>query len=63
MNSVPEHFYRKATLKNSERFGSQELTEIEEIMLEAREKSSSLEYDLFMGLRTETGNILADYKL
>ena len=54
MNSVPEHFYRKATLKNSERFGSQELTEIEEIMLEAREKSSSLEYDLFMGLRTET---------
>ncbi|MFK5290379.1 DNA mismatch repair protein MutS, partial [Lactococcus lactis] len=54
LNSVPEHFYRKATLKNSERFGSQELTEIEEIMLEAREKSSSLEYDLFMDLRTET---------
>ena len=54
LNSVPEHFYRKATLKNSERFGSQELTEIEEIMLEAREKSSSLEYDLFMGFRTET---------
>lgn len=54
LNSVPEHFYRKATLKNSERFGSQELTEIEEIMLEAREKSSSLEYDLFMSLRTET---------
>ena len=54
LNSVPEHFYRKATLKNSERFGAQELTEIEEIMLEAREKSSSLEYDLFMGLRTET---------
>ena len=54
LNSVPEHFYRKATLKNSERFGSQELTEIEEIMLEAREKSSSLDYDLFMGLRTET---------
>lgn len=54
LNSVPEHFYRKATLKNSERFGSQELTEIEEIMLEAREKSSSLEYDLFIGLRTET---------
>ena len=54
LNSVPEHFYRKATLKNSERFGSQELTEIEEIMLEAREKSSSLEYDLFMGLRAQT---------
>ena len=58
LNSVPEHFYRKATLKNSERFGSQELTEIEEIMLEAREKSSSLEYDLFMDLRAETENLL-----
>ncbi|MCL2114065.1 MAG: DNA mismatch repair protein MutS [Streptococcaceae bacterium] len=52
--SVPEHFYRKATLKNSERFGSKELAEIEEIMLEAREKSSLLEYDLFMAVRAET---------
>ncbi|HAP15543.1 MAG TPA: DNA mismatch repair protein MutS [Lactococcus sp.] len=52
--SVPEYFYRKATLKNSERFGSKELAEIEEIMLEAREKSSVLEYDLFAQVRTET---------
>lgn len=52
--SVPEHFYRKATLKNSERFGSKELAEIEEIMLEAREKSSILEYELFAQVRTET---------
>ena len=54
LDSVPEHFFRKATLKNSERFGSQELTEIEEIMLEAREKSSILEYELFMSVRNQT---------
>lgn len=54
LGSVPEYFYRKATLKNSERFGSKELAEIEEIMLEAREKSSILEYDLFAQVRTET---------
>lgn len=54
LDSVPEHFFRKATLKNSERFGSQELTEIEEIMLEAREKSSVLEYELFMSVRDQT---------
>ncbi|WP_285141822.1 DNA mismatch repair protein MutS [Lactococcus petauri] len=54
LGSVPDHFYRKATLKNSERFGSKELAEIEEIMLEAREKSSILEYDLFAQVRTET---------
>ncbi|WP_136249339.1 hypothetical protein, partial [Halomonas borealis] len=27
LGSVPDHFYRKATLKNSERFGSKELAE------------------------------------
>ncbi|MQW23031.1 MULTISPECIES: DNA mismatch repair protein MutS [unclassified Lactococcus] len=54
LNSVPEHFYRKATLKNSERFGSKELSEIEEIMLEAKEKSSALEYDLFLEVRNQT---------
>ncbi|MGM9886561.1 MAG: DNA mismatch repair protein MutS [Lactococcus sp.] len=54
LNSVPDHFYRKATLKNSERFGSKELSEIEEIMLEAKEKSSALEYDLFLEVRNQT---------
>ncbi|MFC4653166.1 DNA mismatch repair protein MutS [Lactococcus nasutitermitis] len=53
LSSVPEHFYRKATLKNSERYGSKELAEIEEVMLEAREKSSVLEYDLFLEVRSE----------
>ncbi|RZI49351.1 DNA mismatch repair protein MutS [Lactococcus kimchii] len=59
LESVPDYFYRKATLKNSERFGSKELTEIEEIMLEAREKSSLLEYDLFMTVRAQTEQYIA----
>lgn len=50
---VPAHFFRKATLKNSERYGTEELGRLEGQMLEAREKSSSLEYDIFMRIRQE----------
>lgn len=59
LSHVPEHFYRKATLKNSERFGSKELSEIETVMLEAREKSSLLEYDLFMEVRAQVEKYIA----
>lgn len=59
LEQVPEHFFRKATLKNSERFGSKELSEIEEIMLEARESSSTLEYQLFLEVRNETGKYIS----
>ncbi|HEP1825583.1 TPA: DNA mismatch repair protein MutS [Streptococcus suis] len=51
--NVPEHFFRKATLKNSERFGTEELAKIEGQMLEARDKSSNLEYEIFMRIRQE----------
>lgn len=51
--SVPKHFFRKATLKNSERYGTEELAKVEGQMLEAREKSASLEYDIFMRIRQE----------
>lgn len=50
---VPEHFFRKATLKNSERYGTEELAKIEGQMLEARDHSSSLEYEIFMRIRQE----------
>ena len=50
---VPEHFFRKATLKNSERFGTAELAKIEGEMLEAREESANLEYDIFMRIRAQ----------
>ncbi|MFS1664220.1 DNA mismatch repair protein MutS [Streptococcus sp. zg-JUN1979] len=53
LSLVPEHFFRKATLKNSERFGTAELAKIEGEMLEARERSSDLEYDIFMRVRSQ----------
>lgn len=53
LSHVPDHFFRKATLKNSERYGTEELAKIEGQMLEARDKSASLEYDIFMRIRQE----------
>ncbi|MBM7636005.1 DNA mismatch repair protein MutS [Streptococcus saliviloxodontae] len=53
LSLVPEHFFRKATLKNSERFGTAELAKIEGDMLEAREQSSDLEYSIFMRIREQ----------
>ena len=51
LSLVPDYFFRKATLKNSERFGTAELAKIEGEMLEAREESANLEYDIFMRVR------------
>lgn len=51
LSLVPDHFFRKATLKNSERYGTAELAKIEGQMLEAREESAQLEYDIFMRIR------------
>ncbi|WP_416346054.1 DNA mismatch repair protein MutS [Streptococcus suis] len=53
LGNVPSHFFRKATLKNSERYGTEELAKIEGQMLEARDKSSNLEYEIFMRIRQE----------
>lgn len=53
LSLVPEYFFRKATLKNSERFGTAELAKIEGELLEARERSADLEYDIFMRVRTQ----------
>lgn len=53
LSLVPDHFFRKATLKNSERFGTAELSQIEGEMLEAREQSAHLEYDIFMRIRAQ----------
>ena len=54
LTQVPSHFYRKATLKNSERYGTEELARLESQMLDARENSASLEYDLFLKVRDQT---------
>ena len=50
-SEVPEHYIRKQTLTNSERYITQELKELENRILGAKERSVQLEYELFDALR------------
>jgi DNA mismatch repair protein MutS len=50
-NKVPDHFIRKQTLVNSERYITPELKEIEEKVLSAEDRSKTLEGELFEELR------------
>lgn len=52
-DKVPEHFIRKQTLVNSERYITPELKEVEEKILSSEEQSKKLEYELFEELRIE----------
>lgn len=49
--NVPEHYIRKQTTVNSERFITPELKEMEGKILGAEERSKALEYELFGELR------------
>lgn len=54
LSFVPkERYFRKATLKNADRFGTQELEELQSTILEATEKSVELEYELFLDVRAQ----------
>ena len=48
---VPEHYIRKQTLANAERYITQELKELEARVLGAKERSIGLEYELFSEVR------------
>ena len=48
---VPEHYIRRQTLSNMERYTTEELKEIETLILSAEEKMTELEYRLFAALR------------
>ena len=56
MNQVPEHYIRKQTLANAERYITQELKDMEATILGAADKVCSLEYDIFCRIR----NYVAD---
>jgi DNA mismatch repair protein MutS len=51
LNLVPNHYIRKQTLSNSERYFTEELKEIEEKIISADEKAIQLEYELFQSIR------------
>lgn len=48
---VPEGYIRKQTLANAERFITPELKELEELILGAEDKITTLEYDMFCEIR------------
>lgn len=51
LGNVPAHYQRKQTLANGERFITDELKELEDRLLHASERRSSLEYTLFLQIR------------
>jgi DNA mismatch repair protein MutS len=51
LDKVPEHYIRKQTLTNAERFITPELKEFEDAVLGAEEKIAGLEQELFAALR------------
>ena len=54
-NLVPEEWTRKQTLANAERYTTNQLKELEDIILGAEDKLFSLEYDLFCEIRDQIG--------
>ncbi len=63
LNKVPEHYIRKQTLVNAERFITQELKEKEDLILAAEEKIFALEEKLFYELLEKAAESIADIML
>ena len=51
MDQVPDHYIRKQTLANCERYITQELKELETQVLTAKDRLTALEYQIFQSLR------------
>lgn len=58
LDKVPDHFTRKQTLVNSERFITEELKEKEDSILGAEQKRKTLEYELFSQIRQDLASRL-----
>ncbi len=58
LSQVPEHYIRKQTMANGERYFTPELKEIEDTILGAEQKVLALEYELFCDLRDQVGRHL-----
>jgi DNA mismatch repair protein MutS len=52
-HKAPDHYRRKQTLTNAERYTTDELDRLEEKVLSARTKRDQLEYEIFSSLRAE----------
>ena len=54
-DQVPDNYIRKQTLTNAERYITQELKELEDLILGAEDKLYALEYELFCDVRDKVG--------
>lgn len=54
-DQVPDNYIRKQTLTNAERYITQELKELEDLILGAEDKLYALEYELFSDVRDKVG--------
>ena len=54
-DQVPDNYIRKQTLTNAERYITQELKELEDLILGAEDKLYALEYELFSNVRDKVG--------
>ncbi|MCR5100653.1 MAG: DNA mismatch repair protein MutS [Butyrivibrio sp.] len=54
-DKVPEDYVRKQTLTNAERYTTPKLKELEDTILNAQDKLSGLEYDMFCKIRDSIG--------
>ncbi len=57
-DQVPEHYIRKQTLANAERYITQELKELEARVLGAKDRAVALEYQLFSQVREQVASQL-----
>ncbi len=55
-DKVPEEYARKQTLKNAERYYTEELKKKEEEIISAEEKMEAMEYEIFKELREDVGD-------
>ncbi len=53
LHLIPNHYIRKQTLANSERYYTEELKEIENKILNSEDKIVDIEYEIFQGIRSE----------
>lgn len=53
---IPEHFIRKQTLTNAERYTTKELNDLQAIILSAEDRLGNLEYEVFQNVREKIAN-------
>ena len=55
-DQVPDYYVRKQTLTNAERYTTDKLKELEDVIMGAEDKLISLEYNIFTAIRDEIFN-------